>query len=310
MRVAIAQDAPVFLDAAASCERAIGWMERAKEQGARLVVFGETWLPGYPFWITQTNGARFNDARQKRAYAQYLEAAVEADGPELRRLEEASRDLGLALIMGLVERGRQSASGSVYCSLVFAHPERGLAPTHRKLVPTYEERLAWCPGDGAGLRTHELDGLRISALNCWENWMPQPRHALYAQGTQVHVAIWPGCRRLTRDITRFVALEGRVFCVSASGMMAREDVPEDFELADALDDGVYYDGGSAIAGPDGEWVVPPESTARELICADLDPRRVAEERQNFDPTGHYARPDIFHVEVDRSRRVAAHFSGD
>jgi nitrilase len=307
MRVAIAQDAPVFLDADASCQRAIAWMEEAAKADARLVAFGETWLPGYPFWITQTDGARFNDERQKRAYAQYLDAAVEAEGPELRRLEEAARDLKLGLVMGLVERGRGSASGSVYCSLAFIHPERGCAPLHRKLVPTFEERLAWCPGDGHGLRVHELDGVRISALNCWENWMPQARHALYAQGTQVHVAIWPGSRRLTQDITRFVALEGRVFCVSASGILAREDLPGDFELVDAVEDGVYYEGASAIAGPDGQWLVPPENERRELIVADLDVSRVGQERQNFDPTGHYARPDVFRVEVDRTRRVATHF---
>jgi nitrilase len=309
MRVGIAQDSPVFLDPRASTDRAIAWMSKAAKEGARLLCFGETWLPAYPFWLSQTGGSRFEDSDQKKAYARYLEAAIEEDGPELRRLAEASSDLKIALVMGFAERGRGTASGSVYASLSFIHPERGCAAPHRKLVPTYEERLAWCPGDGHGLRVHELDGVRVSALNCWENWMPQARHALYAQGAQLHVAIWPGSERLTRDITRFVAREGRLFCVSASGMMSREDVPDDYVLAPKLEQGVYYDGGSCVAAPTGDWVAKPLVGEHALVLAELDMGRVSEERQNFDPTGHYARPDVFDVRVDRRRRAAAHFDG-
>ncbi|MCB9751446.1 MAG: carbon-nitrogen hydrolase family protein [Myxococcales bacterium] len=307
MRVAIAQDAPRFLDREATTARALDYVARAGEAGARLLAFGETWLPGYPFWLSSTGGARFDDPAQKRAYAAYLSAAVDVDGPELAAIRDASARHGVAIALGIVERDARGSGGSVWASAVFIHPERGVAPPHRKLRPTYEERLVWAPGDGHGLRVHELDGVRVSLLNCWENWMPQARHALYAQGTQLHVALWPGSRRNTEDITRFVAREGRVFCVSASGVLAREDVPDGFPLASRLDDAVYMDGGSAIAGPDGRWRLPPEVGARTLLIAELELDDVARERQSFDPTGHYARPDVFRVEVDRRRLAASRF---
>lgn len=307
MRVAIAQDAPVFLDAAASTDRVLDYIRQAAAAKARLLAFGETWLPGYPFWLSSTGGARFDDPEQKAAYGQYLAAAIEADGPEIRAIEAASREHGVAVVLGFVERGGPAASGSVWASLVFIHPERGAAAPHRKLVPTYEERLAWAHGDAHGLRAHELDGVTVTALNCWENWMPLARNACYAQGSQVHVAIWPGSPWLTQDITRFVAREGRVFCVSASGMLGRQDVADSFALASKIPDGEYQNGGSCVAGPDGAWVLEPHVGERGLLVADLDVEQVARERQNFDPTGHYARPDLFAFRVDRRRPVAALF---
>ena len=137
--------------------------------------------------------------------------------------------------------------------------------------------------------------------------MPQARHALYADGEEVHVAIWPGGVHNTRDLTRFIALEGRVFVLSAGSLLRRADVPAGWVLRDALPDrDWYYDGGSAIAGPDGKWLVEPVARERGLVIADLDLAAVARERHNFDPTGHYARPDVFRVEVDRRRRRATH----
>ena len=147
------------------------------------------------------------------------------DGPEIAAIVEAAQARGVYVVLGVAERGVGSGSGSVYCTLVPIHPERGLLTPHRKLVPTYEERLVWAPGDGQGLEAHELDGARVAALNCWENWMPQARHALYAEGEEVHVALWPGGMHNTGDVTRFIALEGRVFVLSACGLLRRSDVP-------------------------------------------------------------------------------------
>jgi nitrilase len=177
------------------------------------------------------------------------------------------------------------------------------------LVPTWEERLVWTPGDGHGLRVHELSGVPVSVLNCWENWMPQARFSLWAQAPAVHVAIWPGSARLTRDITRFVALEGRCFVISASGVMQREDIGQQFTLRDALPEHSQYlpSGGSAIAGPDGQWLIEPRERERGLVIAELELDAVLRARHNLDVAGHYHRPDIFSLRVDRSRREAAHF---
>ena len=310
MRVAAAQARPHWLDAAATTRKAVRWIEDAAAAGVQLVAFPETFLSGYPFWLDLTGGAAFNDALQKRAYGAYLDAAVELDGPELASLTEAARDLGVFVYMGTTERGTDSGSGTVFCTLVAIDPRAGMVSAHRKLMPTYEERLVWGQGDGHGLRVHRTAGARVGGLNCWENWMPQARHALYAQGEDVHVSVWPGNPRNTADITRFIALEGRVWSVAANGLVSLDDVPPDFPLRDALEaagTSDYCRGGSAVAAPDGSWLVEPVADDERLVIADLDLAMVSRERQNFDPTGHYSRPDVFRVDVDRRRRSAARF---
>ena len=311
MRVAAAQARSCWLDPTATTKKVLAWLADAAAQEVELVAFPETFLSGYPFWVELTGGARFDDPAQKRAYAAYLEAAVELDGPEVRQIAEAARDLGVFVYLGTTERATGSARGTVFCTLVAIDPQAGVVSAHRKLMPTYEERLVWGTGDGHGLRVHRYAATRVGGLNCWENWMPQARHALYAQGEELHVSVWPGNPRNTADITRFIALEGRVFSLAANGLISLSDVPSDFPLHGELHAaGVtdYCRGGSAIAGPDGRWVVEPVVGEERLVLADLDLRRVAEERQNFDPTGHYSRADVFTVQVDRRRLEAATFA--
>ena len=311
MRVAAAQARPFWLDADATTKKVVAWLEDAAAQDVQLVAFGETFLSGYPFWVELTGGARFDDPAQKRAYAAYLEAAVEMDGPQIRQITEAARDLGIFVYLGTTERGTSSARGTVFCTLVAIDPQAGVVSTHRKLMPTYEERLVWGTGDGHGLQVHRYAGTRVGGLNCWENWMPQARNAMYAQGEELHVSVWPGNPRNTADIARFIAIEGRVFSLAACALTSLSDVPSDFPLYEVLQEsGVtdYCRGGSAVAGPDGAWVVEPVAGEERLVVADLDLRRVAEERQNFDPTGHYSRPDVFTVQVDRRRLDAVRFT--
>lgn len=306
MRVAAAQTHQAWGDPEAGTKRVLEWLGRAAEEDVDLVAFGETFLSGYPFWVSRTDGARFDAADQKAAYAFYLDRAVEADGPELGQIEEAVRDLGVFTYLGITER----RGGTVYCSLVGLDPSRGLVSLHRKLRPTYEERLVWGAGDGHGLRVHPVGDARVGGLSCWENWMPQARHALYAQGETLHVAVWPGGSSLTRDATRFIALESRSFVLSAGALLSPEDVAADFPLRDAALEGagaLMYDGGSCIAAPDGSWVVEPVSGEERLVVADVNLARVREERQNFDPAGHYGRPDVFEVRVDRRRLDPATF---
>jgi len=310
MRVAAAQARPHWLDPEATTRKAVAWIEDAAAQGVQLIAFPETFLSGYPFWLELTGGATFNDERQKRAYNAYLEAAVELEGPQINVLCEAARDLGVFVYMGITERGSAAARGTVFCTLVGIDPTAGVVSAHRKLMPTYEERLVWGLGDGHGLRVHTLQGVRIGGLNCWENWMPQARHAMYAQGEDLHVSVWPGNPRNTADIARFIALEGRVWSLAANGLISLSDVPSDFPLREELEAAQVSDycrGGSAIAAPDGRWLVEPVADEERLVVADLDMTMVGRERQNFDPSGHYSRPDVFHVQVDRQRLSSIHF---
>lgn len=315
MRIAAAQIHQAWGRPTEGAMHVVKWIGAAADDGVDLLAFGETHLGGYPFWISVTDGARFEDPDQKRAYAAYLDAAVELDGPELKVISEAAADQRVFTYLGIAERGSSAARGSIFATLVAIDPDEGIVSAHRKVMPTYEERLAWAPGDGNGLRVHTITGrggdtMRVGGLNCWENWLPQARLSLYAGGEDIHVSAWPGNTRLTRDITRFIAREGRVFSLAAGSLLSRGDVPDAFPLSDRLSDGDWTDGGSAIAGPDGEWIEKPRSGDEGLLVADVDAARVREERQNFDPTGHYGRPDIFELHVDRRRKSVAKLSDD
>lgn len=310
MRIAAAQARPYWLDPSATTKKVVAWLENAAAQQVEIVAFPETFLSGYPSWLEHTDGARFDDAMQKRAYAAYLDAAVEVTGPEILLITEAARDLGVFVYLGTIERDVTVGRGTVFCTLVAIDPHAGVVGTHRKLMPTYEERLVWGIGDGNGLRVHQAGAARVGGLNCFENWMPQARHALYAQGEELHVSVWPGNPRNTVDTTRFIAKEGRVFSLAANGLLGLADIPADFPLRAALEEaGVteYCRGGSALAAPDGRWLVEPLADEERLIVADIDLAEVRAERLTMDPTGHYSRPDVFTVDVDRRRRAASRF---
>ena len=267
-------------------------------------------MPGYPFWVERTDGARFDSPRQKEIHARYLDQAVSIESGHLDPVREAAARGKLATVVGCIERPADRGGHSVYASLVYVDAAGEIRSVHRKLMPTYEERLTWSPGDGHGLRTHALGRFTVGALNCWENWMPLPRAALYAQGEDVHVAAWPGSRRNTVDITRFLAREGRSYVASVSGLMRRSDFPADTpHLTAILEDcpDALADGGSCVAAPDGSWLVEPVVGEETLIVAELDHARVRQERQNFDPAGHYARPDVTRLVVDRRRQTTVRF---
>ncbi len=305
LKVGIAQIAPVWLDREQTLTKIVEYVKLAAGEGCQLVAFGEALLPGYPFWIERTDGARFNSPVQKEIYAHYLDQAVQIEAGHLEPLCDAAAQLQIAVVVGCIERAQDRGGHSLYCSLVYVDPQGVIQSVHRKLMPTYEERLAWAPGDGHGLRVHRLGAFTVGGLNCWENWMPLVRAAMYAQGEDLHVAIWPGGIHNTLDITRFIAKEARSFVISASGLMRKGDFPPetphlDLILSNSSD--LLANGGSCIAGPDGEWVVEPVVGEEKLIVATIDHKQVRAERQNFDPAGHYARPDITQLTINRKRQ--------
>ena len=308
--VGIAQIAPIWLNREATLDKTKNYVNKAAERGCQLVTFGEALIPGYPFWIERTDGARFNSTRQKEIYAHYMQNAVQIEAGHLAPLQAAAKTGNLAVITGCIERAHNRGGHSLYASLVYIDSTGEIRSVHRKLMPTYEERLAWSPGDGHGLRVHALGAFTVGGLNCWENWLPLARAALYGQGEDLHVAIWPGGLHNTENLTRFIAEESRSFVISASAVMRRQDIPKETPHYDVIIENCeewMANGGSAIAGPDGQWIVEPVVGEERLIVATIDHRRVREERQNMDPAGHYSRPDVTQLTVNRERQSTVRF---
>jgi nitrilase len=313
LRIAGAQIAPVWLNRDATLDKVVQYVHRAADEGARLVAFGEALVPGYPYWIEHTDGARFNDATQKALHALYVDQSVQIEAGHLDVVCDAARSRKIAVVLGCMERPPERSGKSIFASAIFIDASGTIVSVHRKLMPTHEERLSWSAGDGNGLRTHRVSPFTVGALNCWENWMPLARTALHAQGEDLHVGIWPGNLVNTKDITRFAAREGRSYVLSVSGVLRRDDIPTGNPMLDDLRERLPVEmanGGTCLAGPDGEWIVEPLVGAESLLVAEIEHRRVREERHNFDAAGHYGRPDVLQLLVDRTRQQTVRFHGE
>lgn len=314
VKVGLAQLAPVWLNKIATIKKVVDTIQLARQQSCDLVVFGEAFIPGYPFWIELTDGARFESPLQKEFHAHYLNEAVSISDGDLDLVQFACKDFSIAAIVGCIERAKDRGGHSVYCTLVYIDSNGVIQSAHRKLMPTYEERLSWAPGDGHGLRVHPLKEFTVGALNCWENWMPMARTALYGLGEDLHVAIWPGSKRNTEDITRFIAKESRSFVVSVSALLRRSDITSDVPhhklILENTTTEYLANGGSCVAAPTGHWLLEPVIEKEILLVAELNHQYVKMERQNFDTSGHYSRPDVLQLTVNRERQRTIKLIGD
>lgn len=310
LTIGIAQIAPVWLNRDETAKKMLAYIADAANAGCRLVVFGEALLPGYPFWVELTNGALFNSPVQKELYAYYAHQAVSVTSGDLDGFCRLAKEKKIMIVLGFIERAEDRGGHSLYCSLANIDADGSIRYIHRKVMPTYEERLVWAFGDGHGLQVNKLGAFTVGALNCWENWMPLIRSSLYAQGEDLHIALWPGSTRNTEDITRFIARESRSFVVSVSGILRKQDIGAELPSSAMIIGNSQQwlgDGGSCIAGPDGKWIVAPLCNEEKLIVTTIDQVRVMEERQNFDPSGHYSRPDIAQLSVTRERQRLVKF---
>jgi len=305
IKVALAQISPVWLAKEKTLEKIKTKIKNAGKKDCDLVVFGEGLLPGYPFWLALTNGAEWDSAIQKELHAHYIKNSIQIEKGELDDVCKLAKEYKMAIYLGIIERAQNRGGHSLYCSLVYINELGEIKSVHRKLQPTYDERLTWAPGDGNGLQVHPLKNFTVGGLNCWENWMPLARTALYGLGENLHIAVWPGSERNTKDITRFIALESRSYVISVSSLMTKDDFPTDTpHINEILKNApsTLANGGSCIAGPDGKWIVEPVIDTEALIFETLDFNRVLEERQNFDPVGHYSRPDVTKLTINRERQ--------
>lgn len=290
--VAAVQSTPVFLDRDATIDRLTTSIKEAGAQGARLVVFPEAIVPGYPDWVWRVPAWR-DGAWYQRLHDQ----AVDIPGPTTDALGAAAAEAGAWVVVGVNERTR---SGTLYNSLVYLSPEGDVAGVHRKLLPTGGERTVWGNGDGSTLTVVDTDFGRVGGLLCWENLMPLARAAMYEQGIDVYLApTWDNSDSWLSTL-RHIAREGRVFVIGTNTYLRGSDVPRTLPGADDLyggGDDWLSRGNTAIVGPDGTVLAGPLTEQSGTLVTTLDLATLTPARREFDPVGHYARPDVFHLTV-------------
>ena len=297
-RICVVQASPVVLDRARSLSKACELVAKAAEQGAKLVVFPEAYVPTYPFWVWHL--APREHVRLGELHAALVDQAVSVPGPELAPVQEAARRAGVYVALGVNERNVEASGTSLFNTVVLLGPEGEILAKHRKLVPTGPERLVWTQGDGSTLAPIATQLGRIGALICWENYMPLVRYALYAQGLDLLLAPTYDEGETWLCSVRHVAKEGRIYVASASMVLHREHVPESHGLRDLVANREWLkEGDSAIAAPSGSLIAGPLRREEGILMVDIDLREVVASRWNLDVAGHYARPDLFRFELRR-----------
>lgn len=295
-RVAVVQAAPVVFDRAATLAKVEKLATDAATRGAGLVLFPEAFISGYPRGISfgTVIGDRTPEGRDH--FRRYWESSLDVPGPDIDKLAVLAAELGIHLVIGVIERD----GGTLYCTVVFVSPD-GYLGKHRKVMPTAAERLVWGFGDASTLPVFETPLGRLGAVICWENYMPLLRMVMYSKGVQIYCIPTADGRETWLSTVRHIALEGRCFVLSANQFARLSDFPADIEneLASEPDDIVCL-GGSCIVGPLGNVLAGPDFEGETILFADLDLADVARAKYDFDVTGHYARPDLFRLEVDES----------
>jgi nitrilase len=303
VRVACVQAEPVVLDRERTLDRLAALTAEAKQGGAGLVVFPETFIPAYPSSAWARFLAGWADPRAKGAFAMLARESVDVPGPAADRLGEIAREHEVWLVTGVNERDPANP-GTLYNALLYHGPDGKLAVHHRKLVPTNHERLIWGQGDGGGLRALQTQIGRIGGLICWENYMPLARFSLYESGVEIYIASTADDGDAWQSTLVHIARESRAFVVAPAHFQRAGSYPDDFPLRDELAGlDVIGRGGSAILAPDGSYLAGPLYDEEGILYADLDPQRLDEERQRFDPAGHYHRPDVLELKVTPRKGV-------
>jgi len=293
------QHPPIFLDLPKSIGKACDLITAAAQEGAHLIVFPETWLTGYPLWYDLVPDAALWDSEEaNQVYQRLFENSPNLDDPAIQTLGKAAKSAGAIVVMGLHER----AGSTLYNTTLYIGADGRIMGHHRKLVPTYTERLIWGRGDGSTLDVFDTPLGRLGGLICWEHWMPLARYTYHAQGEQIHIAQWPTVKTMHQIASRHYAFEGRCFVIAVGTVLHRDELlATGLPLFDRIpddEDGLVMRGGSCIIGPDGGFVTEPVFNQPGFVTAEIDPRKATPKAMTLDVVGHYSRPDIFTLQVD------------
>lgn len=305
IQVALVQGSPVFNDLPASLEKAVGLIAEAAKTGAKLVAFGETWLAGYPAWLDHCpNAALWNYEPTKQVFAEMRRNSLVIAGKETKILGRAARENKVTIVIGANERVEKGiGNGTLYNALLTFDETGTLVNHHRKLIPTYTERLVHGQGDGDGLKSVETNAGRVGGLVCWEHWMPLARQAMHDAGEQIHVAVFPTVHEMHQIASRQYAFEGRCFVLAVGLIMPAQDLPDEFVPPANTDaDSLLLRGGSCLIAPDGSFVIEPVFDREEILTAEIDLTQIDREKMTLDVSGHYQRRDVFEFCVNRNLR--------
>lgn len=305
-KAAVVQAASLPRDSLASARKAADLIRQAAGEGARLIVFPEAFLGGYPKGASFGTPVGMRKPQGREDFRLYHEAAIDLDGPEVAELADATARTGAFVVIGVIERD----GGTVYCTALFFDGEKGLVAKHRKLMPTGAERLIWGFGDGSTMPVIDTPLGRIGAVICWENYMPMMRMAMYDQGITLYCAPTADDRDSWAASMQHIALEGRCFTLSACQHITRAAYPDDYDCALGDDpETVLMRGGSMIVSPLGQRLAGPHYAGEAILYADIDPDEVVRGKYDFDVVGHYARPDVFSLSVNTAPQRAVKREG-
>jgi len=308
-KIAIIQESPVILDKTKTLELAVGFIDKAASQGAELVVFPEGFVSGYPAWIWRLRpGGDWNIYEQ--LHARLLNSAVNLDNGELAPLREAARKHNITVVCGINERDGKLSQATIYNTVVVIGADGSILNRHRKLMPTNPERMVWGFGDGSGLNVIDTPVGRIGTLICWENYMPLARYALYGQGIEIYIAPTYDSGDGWIGTLQHIAREGRCWVIGSGVTLTRDDIPDDFPNRNSLypETEQWINGGdSVVIAPGGQIIAGPLRNEKGLLFADIDITRVAPAKRALDVAGHYARPDVFTLQVNRQAQSPVTF---
>jgi len=295
VKVAVVQAASAAFDCKRTLAKALDLTHDAAKRGAKLVLFPEAFISGYPRGLDFGAVVGWRTDRGREDFKRYFESAVEVPGPVVDTLARAARSNSVYLVMGVIERER----GTLYCCVLFFAPDGKFLGKHRKVMPTASERLIWGYGDGSTLPVFDTPLGKLGAVICWENYMPLLRTFMYSQGIEIYCAPTADHRTTWSASMQHIATEGRCFVLGCNQFNRRRDFPKDYPTAFGEDpETVLSRGGSCIVSPFGEFLAGPNFEDETILLSDLDRSLLPKAKFDFDVVGHYSRPDIFRLTVD------------